>query len=206
MIIKRISQAEEREYSYKSAKNLIKFRAGIKGIGNSIITPINNAGLAVGNTIKEIATGKPVAAHMKTKFVPKTKEQLTKEAIEEIKNSRSNIAGKVSDTINFGRSVVLNPEGTAGNLTKNVAKKMTTAPLSTTGYAVVNAKLPGIPGTTGTYMAVSPIEQKGWDMVNNVGVGKYTIGRVTKPIKQGINKYADSLGRAAYRQANILIA
>ena len=55
-------------------------------------------------------------------------------------------------------------------------------------------------------MAVSPIEQKGWDMVNNVGVGKYTIGRVTKPIKQGINKYADSLGRAAYRQANILIA
>ena len=198
MIIKRISQAEERDYSYKSAKKLIKFRAGLKGISDKIMTPINNAGLAVGNTVKEIATGKPTAAHMKTKFVPKTKEQLTKEAIEDIKDSRANIAGKVADTIKFGKTVMLNPEGTAGRITKTVANKMTTAPLSTTGYAVANAKFPGIPGTTGTYLTISPIEQKGWDMVNNVGVGKYTVGRVTKPIKQGINNYADSFGRAAY--------
>ena len=191
-VLRAFSDEEEREYSYKSAKRLVNLQAGLKGLGNRIVTGVDNVGLQAGNKVKEIITGKPTPAHMKVKFRPKSSNQLKSEALQEVKTARYK-----------AREVMADPEGTSGRLTKIVADKMTTTPLSSTGKIIVDSKFPGVPTTT-PYLMVSPLEQKGWDYVNRVGVGNYTLGRITKPIKETVRNNANSFGRVVYRQATML--
>lgn len=188
---------EERDFSYKGASRLVRGRSRLKAIGNSIMTPIYNAGLNVGDKIKEIYTGRPIPKHMKIKFVPKTQEQLTNETISEIRKG----AGKVSDAMNFGRTVVLNPEEASGKIAAGVAKGLTSSPVST----AANVAYFYVPGSTTASRLAAPVEKKIWDGVNNVGVGNYTIGRVTKPVKQAINKGAEGIGRGGYNYFNMLV-
>lgn len=189
-LLKRFSEEEEREYSSR----IMKVVRTMKRAGNNIVTAVDNAGLKVGNTAKEIVTGKPTPAHMKVKFRPKTNQQINRETVQQVRGVQ-----------NIKNSAILDPEGFSGRVTKAAAEKVTTAPLSSAGYVAVNKMVPGVPGTSAAYATVSPIEQKVWDRVNQVGVGNYTLGRVTSPVKKTIRNVADPLGRAAYRQANILI-
>lgn len=191
----------ERSFSYKTTRGIVKGITGIKEVGERIATPFNNAGIWLGNTVKEIYTGRPVPKHMKVKFVPKTREQLTKETISGIRNRKTKVAGNVSDTINFGRTVVLNPEEASGKIAAGVAKGLTSSPAST----VANVAYFYVPGSTTASRLAAPVEKKIWDGVNNVGVGNYTIGRVTKPVKQTINKGAESIGRGGYNYFNMLV-
>jgi len=202
-LLKRFSE-EEREFSYRSAKKLINFRAGLKGIGNKIMTPVNNAGLTVGNTAKEIVTGKPTPQHMKVKFRPKTKEQLKSEALKEAKGARDKAKNIAEEAKTIKDAAIIDPGGTAGQLiNRGVIQRATKSPVSSV------LPLAPIPGATSTSMVVAPYEQKIWDQVNRVGVGKYTIGRVTEPIKQfvreDVNRNAASVGRAAYNQFKLVL-
>jgi hypothetical protein len=49
------------------------------------MTAIDNAGLKVGDTVKEIVTGKPTPAHMKVKFRPKTNQQINRETVSQVR-------------------------------------------------------------------------------------------------------------------------
>ena len=203
-LLRHFSEEEEREYSYKSAKKLISFRAGLKGLGNKIMTPINNAGLKVGNTAKEIVTGKPTPQHMKIGFRPKTKEQLKTEAVKEAKAVRNKAKGVINEANMIKDSAIMDPGGTAGQLiNQGVIQRASKSPVS----AVM--PLAPIPGATSTSIAVAPLEQKVWDQVNRVGVGKYTIGRVVKPVKkfvrEDVNKNAANVGRAVYNQIGLIL-
>jgi hypothetical protein len=180
----------QKEHSSK----LMKVVRTMKRAGNNVVTAIDNAGLKVGNTAKEIITGKPTPAHMKVKFKPKTNQQINRETVQQVRGIQS-----IKD------SAILNPEGFSGKIVKTAADKVTTAPLSSAGYVAVNKLAPGVPGTSAAYATVSPIEQKLWDRVNKAGVGNYTLGRVTKPVKETVKNIAEPLGRAAYRQSRILI-
>jgi hypothetical protein len=181
----------QKEHSSK----LMKVVRTMKRAGNNVVTAIDNAGLKVGNTAKEIITGKPTPAHMKVKFKPKTNQQINRETVQQVRGIQS-----IKD------SAILNPEGFSGKIVKTAADKVTTAPLSSAGYVAVNKLAPGVPGTSAAYATVSPIEQKLWDRVNKAGVGNYTLGRVTKPAKETLRNVAEPLGRAAYRQSRILLS
>lgn len=180
----------QKEHSSK----LMKVVRTVKRAGNNVMTAIDNAGLKVGNTAKEIVTGKPTPAHMKVGFRPKTNQQINRETVQQVRGTQ--------DVMN---SAILNPEGFSGKVMKTAANKVTTAPISSAGYVTVNKLAPGVPGTSAAYATVSPIEQKVWDRVNKAGIGNYTLGRVTKPVKETIRNVAEPLGRAAYRQSRILI-
>ena len=147
----------------------------MKRAGNNIVTAIDNAGLKVGNTAKEIVTGKPTPAHMKVGFRPKTNRQVNRETVQQVRGVQ-----------NIKNSAILDPEGLSGRMTKAAAEKVTTAPLSSAGYVTINKVAPGVPGTSAAYATVSPIEQKVWDRVNQVWVCNYTLGRVTSPIKNTV--------------------
>ena len=181
----------QKEHSSK----LMKVVRTMKRAGNNIVTAIDNAGLKAGNTAKEIITGKPTPAHMKVGFRPKTNQQINRETVQQVRGTQ-----------NIKNSAILDPEGFSGKVTKAAAEKVTTAPLSSAGYVTINKVAPGVPGTSAAYATVSPIEQKVWDRVNQVGVGNYTLGRVTSPVKKTIRNVADPLGRAAYRQSRILLS
>ena len=168
----------------------------MKQAGNNIVTAIDNAGLKAGNTAKEIVTGKPTPAHMKVGFRPKTNQQINRETVQQVRGTQK----AVKDTVN---EAMTNPEGLTGRVTKKVANEVTKSPLSFAGKIAVDSKLPGAPTTT-SYLAVSPIEQKVWDKVNRVGVGNYTLGRVTSPVKKTIRNVAEPLGRTLYRQGTML--
>jgi len=180
----------QKEHSSK----LMKAVRTMKRAGNNAITSLDNTILRTTDTIKEAVTGRTIPKHMKVRIKPKTNVKINRETVQ-----------KVRDAQGFGRSVILDPEGFSGRVTKAAAEKVTTAPLTSAGYVAVNKFAPGVPGTSAAYATVSPYEQKGWDYINNAGVGSYTLGRVTKPVKKFIKDVADPLGRTAYRQANILM-
>ena len=168
------------------------------------MTPINNAGLKVGNTAKEIVTGKPTPQHMKIGFRPKTKEQLKTEAVREAKAVRDKAKGVINEVNMIKDSAIMDPGGTAGQLiNQGVIQRASKSPIS----AVM--PLAPIPGATSTSIAVAPLEQKVWDQVNRVGVGKYTIGRAVKPVKkfvrEDVNKNAANVGRAVYNQIGLML-
>ena len=186
MIIKRKSQAEEeRDYSYKAAKKAVEFRAKMKGAGNSIMTPINNLGLKVGNVIKEIATGKPTSSQMKAKFVPKSKKQLMEESVKEINGAKRNAKLTAINTAvganKAVKSIMENPGGTTGKLVNEfVIQPTTKAPVTSIAF-----KLAPVPGASAFHkMTVAPIEAGVWD--------RSGIGRITKPIRSTIGRYVNN--------------
>ena len=169
----------------------------VKRAGNNVVTAIDNAGLKVGNTAKEIVTGKPTPTHMKVKFRPKTNQQINKETIKQVRG--------VQDSANTLKdAAIMDPGGTAGTLVnKHVIQRATKSPIS----AVM--PLAPVPGATSTSIVVAPYEQKLWDDVNKVGVGKYTVGNAVKPVKKfvrtTVNNNAANVGRAAYNQFKLIL-
>lgn len=183
----------QKEHSSK----VMKVIRTMKRAGNNVITAIDNAGLKAGNVAKEIVTGKPTPAHMKVKFRPKTNQQINKETVKQVRGIQES-ANTLKD------AAIMDPGGTAGQLiNQGVIQRATKSPVS------AMMPLAPIPGATSTSIAVAPLEQKVWDHVNQVGVGKYTIGRIVKPVKQfvrgDVNRNAANFGRAAYNQLGLML-
>ena len=183
----------QKEHSSK----LMKVVRTVKRAGNNVMTAIDNAGLKVGNTAKEIVTGKPTPAHMKVKFRPKTSQQINRETVQQVRGVQKS-ANQLKD------AAIMDPGGTAGTLAnKYVIQRATKSPVS----AVM--PLAPVPGATSTSIVVAPYEQKLWDGVNKVGVGKYTVGNAIKPVKKfvrtTVNNNAANIGRAAYNQIGLML-
>lgn len=182
MIIKR-----QKTYSGKGTKILFR----LKKVADQVGTTFNNAGLKTGDRISQTITGKPVR-NSGFKFRPKSDMQLKRETVQ-----------RTRKTQNIVNEAMTDPEGLTGKLTKKAADEVTKSPLSFAGKIAIDSKLPGTPTTT-PYLMVSPIEQKVWDRVNQVGVGNYNLGRVTSPVKRTIRNVAEPLGRTLYRQGTML--
>jgi hypothetical protein len=169
----------------------------MKRAGNNIVTAIDNAGLKVGNTAKEIITGKPTPAFKTVKFRPKTSQQINRETVQQVRGIQ-NSANQLKD------AAIMDPGGTAVTLAnKYIIQRATKSPVS----AVM--PLAPVPGATSTSIVVAPYEQKLWDGVNKVGVGKYTVGNAVKPVKKfvrtTVNNNAANIGRAAYNQIGLML-
>jgi len=182
----------QKEYSSKPMK-LIRTA---KRIGNRVMTSIDNAGLKAGEVIEKAVTGKTTPQYKKFRFRPKTSQAINRETVQQVRGAQES-AKALRD------SAILDPGGTVGEvINKGVIQRATRSPLSAA------MPLVPIPGSTSTSLVVAPYEQKVWDRVNKAGIGRYTVGRVTKPVKEfvrgTVNRNAANVGRALYRQANIL--
>ena len=152
--------------------------------GNKALTAIDNAGLRVGDKIKETLTGRP-STFPKFRFQPKTDRVINRETLQQVKGIQGSINALASD-----------PGGTAGELVnKHLIQRATRSPIS--------AVMPfaPVPGTTTASVAIAPYEQRFWDMTG--------IGKATNPVKHYVrttaNRNAANIGRAAYDQLKHII-
>ena len=77
----------QKEYSTKR----MQFVRALNSVKDKVITAVNNAGLKAGNTIKEVATGKPTPFYMKTGFNPKTPYQINRETVQQVRGAQKAI-------------------------------------------------------------------------------------------------------------------
>ena len=167
------------------------------------MTAVDNAGLKVSNTAKEIVTGKPTPSHMKVKFKPKTDKEINKETVQKVQQIRE-MPKKAAAT---GANVALQVYHTPGAVLDEGIKFASKNPIAAAGQGgsvvlpILNPAFLGIPvGSPSVAINAAAKKWKPYDRVtermsNAYGRSSFSQGLRAMPT---LPEVATQVGRAVF--------